>query len=86
MTKILTMLVAATLSLAVGSAASAAVTEPGVAGTANCKGQTVAYLADGGALPGLLPARGIGQVANVNNMSVAGVMSVLNVSHGEAIS
>ncbi len=75
MKKFLMLVAAAAMVLAVASPASAAA--PGVAGTANCKGQTVAYLAEGNTLAGLRPAVGIGQVAKANNMSVAAVMEVV---------
>ena len=77
MKKMLMVVAAAAMVLAIASPASAAGSAPGVAGTANCKGQTVAYLAEGNALAGLRPAVGIGQVAKANNMSVAAVMEVV---------
>jgi len=75
MKKFLMLVAAAAMVLAIASPAAAAA--PGVAGTANCEGQTVAYLAQGGTLAGLRPAVGIGQVAKANNMSVAAVMEVV---------
>lgn len=77
MKKFLMAFVVAAMVLAVASPASAAGPQPGVPGAPNCKGQTVAYLAQGNALAGLRPAHGIGNVAKVNNMSVAAVMEVV---------
>jgi hypothetical protein len=61
-------------SLGLAGAASAAQTEPGTPGTPNCKGQTVAFLAQAGQE---LEAPGLGNLAELAGLSVKEVHEVV---------
>jgi hypothetical protein len=59
----------ATAALLGGGTAFAAQLTPGVPGTAECRGQTEAYVTQGNPIPGV-SGTGIGNVARANNLSV----------------
>ena len=60
-------------TVAFASPASAKQTLPGTPFTSNCVGQTTAYIAQGGFIPGGISARGIGNVAKANGVTTAQV-------------
>jgi hypothetical protein len=66
----------AALAFALGgaSAAFAGQSTPGIPGTASCKGQTTAYVAQGNPIPGV-SANGIGNVAAANGVSTKAVQA-----------
>jgi hypothetical protein len=61
-------------SVGVAGVATAAQTEPGTPGTSNCKGQTVAFLAQAGQD---LDAPGLGNLARLADLSVKEVHEVV---------